>query len=257
MTTDIAHLVDANVRERVLLERVRQETERSPAVYGVTPEQTVITISREYGAGGHSVGEKLIEQLGSDWQLWDRQIVDAVARSAKVRAELAVGLDDRMLSIQEQILRYLVNCWTISPDRYYHHLVEVLVMLSHQGHKIIIGRGANFALPAALRVRLCASEKFRVDSVARSEGLTPEAARTKIRTLDHERASFVSTLFGRDIQDPSAYDLILCMDHISVEMAAAAIAAATTTRIGTVRAPSTSNAPFHLAVGNEAAPVHA
>ncbi|MDR3707622.1 MAG: cytidylate kinase-like family protein [Capsulimonadaceae bacterium] len=247
MPADISHLAEARAREQSLLERVRRENERNPPAHRSDPERTIVTISREYGAGGHSVGVKLIEHLGPEWQLWDREIINAVARSAKVRAELAAGLDDRMLSVQEQVLRYLVNCWTLSPDRYFHHLVQVLVSISHQGNKVIIGRGANFVLPASLRIRLCASERFRIDAIAKRENITTDAARTILKSTDRERTAFVSTLFGRDINEPTAYDMILRMDHLSIDSAVAAIEGAVRERMGPEPAVGMAHPAFRLA----------
>lgn len=226
MSTETSNLAEARGREWELLERVRREAALHPPVTEPEPERTVITISREAGTSAHTVAERVIERLGPEWQLWDREIVDAVAESAKVRAELAATFDETLQSKQERVVRYLTNYWGFKPNKYYQHLVEVMVTLSRQGRKIIIGRGANFVLPHALNIRLSASETFRAQSIAQFEGLTSETASNRMHMLDKERSDFVHAFFGRDIDDSRAYDITLRMDHISLDTAAAAIAAA-------------------------------
>jgi hypothetical protein len=226
MTTDVSKLAETRAREWELLDRVYREAALHPPSAQPDPEKTIVTISREFGACGHSVAVRLIEQLGPQWELWDREIVDAVAKSAKVRSELAARFDDKLQSTQESVLRYLTNYWSLKPNSYYQHLMEVLVTLSHQGHKVIVGRGANFVLPNSLKIRLCASENYRAQNVARQQELALDAATSRMHAVDRERADFVRAFFGRNIDDPAAYDLTLRMDHISVDTAVAAIAAA-------------------------------
>jgi cytidylate kinase len=114
----------------------------------------------------------------------------------------------------------------MSPESYYRHLVEVLLALSQQGDKIIIGRGANFVLKDALRVRLCASEHYRIQAIMARESLTEADASARIAHVEAERSRFVNSFYHRDVNDPSAYDLIVNVDRIGLEPAAASITAA-------------------------------
>src|SRR5512136_225916 len=52
-----------------------------------------LLISREKGAGGSSVGQLAGKRLG--WQVFDKEIVDAIAQKARVRRELIESLDER------------------------------------------------------------------------------------------------------------------------------------------------------------------
>jgi cytidylate kinase len=226
MVHDVSRLADVHAKEWALLEQVYAQRGADSQNSRVVPEYATITISREYGAGGHSVTEKIVQHLGADWQVWDKEIVEEIAKQANVRQKLAEALDEKMHSKAEQMLRYLTNYWGLSPDRYHSHLVEVLVNASHQGHKVIIGRGANFILPLALKVRLIASEQHRAGVVAERESITLEEAKEKVRTVDKERAEFIRSMFRRDINDSNAYDMTLRMENMSLDEAAAAISAA-------------------------------
>ena len=65
-----------------------------------------LLISREKGAGGSAVGELAAKRLG--WQVFDKEIVDAIAQQAHVRRELIESLDEReQATIQDAIGRLL------------------------------------------------------------------------------------------------------------------------------------------------------
>lgn len=218
----MAELANYRIIQWIAEERARMERASPPT----PPEQRVVTISREYGAGGHAVAELAAGMLGDRWSIWDREIVDEVARSARVRTSLISALDERAHSRLQELLQHLSNRWELAPEHYYRHLAEVIVALSQQGDKIIIGRGANFLLRSALRVRLCASQSYRVKEIMRREDVSEEAARTRIARTEAERARFVQAFFHRNVNDPSEYDIVVHVDRVGIGPAAASIAAA-------------------------------
>ncbi|HEY3330884.1 MAG TPA: cytidylate kinase-like family protein [Capsulimonadaceae bacterium] len=226
MTTDISQIAEARASQWLLLERVRREQESASDTLPYARDRATVTISRECGAGGHTVAAKLLERLGPEWRIWDREIVDEIARSAKVRSAFVEGFDEHTLSRAEQTIRYLANYWGLSPDRYYKHLVEVLISIGHQGKTIIIGRGANFVLPRALKVRLCASESYRTHVIRDRDAITEAEARLKIHQFDNERASFARTMFGKQIDDPIEYDIVMRTDRLTTDAVAASLCAA-------------------------------
>lgn len=214
------------VNFRVLQWETEEKERKERAASAAPPERRVITISRQYGAGGHSIAELIAKRLGPKWTIWDKEIVDEVSKSANVRAPLVAALDEHSKGRLAEILHQMSQRWELSPEEYYKHLVEVLLALSQQGNKVIIGRGANFVLRKAFRVRLCASERFRAWSIGQREGVTADQARLRIAQVEAERSRFVRSFFHRDVDDPSEYDLILnSVDRIGFEAAATAIAA--------------------------------
>jgi cytidylate kinase len=223
----VAELAHLRVGQYVAEQRARNEHEHDiPAPSSSSPEKRVITISRQYGAGGHTVAELIARQLGGEWEIWDQELVDAVAKKANVRAALVSTLDEHSISRVEEFLRYVTNFWSITPEAYHRHLVQVLLALSQQGNKIIIGRGANFVLKNALRVRLVASDRQRIKSIVEREKCSEPAARERMLKVESERSHFIKSVFGRDVNDISEYDLTIQIGHVRVESAAASITAA-------------------------------
>ena len=97
MSSEVSHLADMRAEQWLFMERIRREQERAADYEPYDHERATITISREYGAGGHTVAAKLVERLGREWQIVDREIVDNVAKSAKVRTEYVECYDDKTL----------------------------------------------------------------------------------------------------------------------------------------------------------------
>jgi cytidylate kinase len=221
----ILNLVDQRVTEWMLREKAAREGERKPNLL-LNPDRAIITISRQYGACGHTIAELVARELGPDWEIWDQQIVDAIAKHANVVSEMVEILDEHTISSQEQAIRYLTRYWGLNPDSYFRHLVQVLLSLSHQGKKIIIGRGANFVLPQALSVRLQASLAYRTAWAREREGIAEEEAKRKIRKLDRERADFIKSRFNQNVDDPAMYDIVFQVHRLGMEGVTSAIAAA-------------------------------
>lgn len=219
-----AREADRRVSEWFLREQARRSG-REPAAEPAKP-MSVITISRQFGAGGHTVAEKLVQALGADWEVWDREIIDQIAHSAETRKDMVEALDERTQSWMDQLARHMLGAHAMEPQGYRRHLVQVLLALGQQGRKIIVGRGANFVLRDALNVRLRAAVEFRTQAVMRLENIGHDEALKQIHRVDHDRAEFTRTLFERDIDDPAGYDLIVQTDNLGLDAAVAAIVGA-------------------------------
>ncbi len=220
-------LSDQRVTEWFLREKARREREKEESRPPAPPSPIpVITLSRQFGAGGHTVALKLVEVLGPRWQIWDKEIIEALARAAKLRTEMVETLDEHTQSWIEQMSRNLFNLRVMEPLAYRRHLTQVLLAVAQQGYKIIVGRGANFVLKDALNVRLRASEEFRIQLVMKRENVSHEEAARQIHLVDRDRSVFTRTVFAHDIDDPAAYDMTLMTDTLGFDASAAAIAAA-------------------------------
>jgi cytidylate kinase len=179
-----------------------------------------VLISHEMGAGGSEVGRLAGKRLG--WQVFDKEIVDAIAKKAHVRRELIQSLDERdRTTIRDAIARVL-KPGAIGRGTYLASLQEVLLALGHQGDVIIIGHGGGYVLPSrfGLRVRLVAPVVERVRRVAGRDKLSWEAAQEKIESSDRARAQFVRHSFGKDWAEPLSHDLIINTAELTAEAAA-------------------------------------
>lgn len=187
---------------------------------------SVVTISRDPGSGGRIVGQRLAAKLGFD--IFHREILHEMAKSADVSQHLLETLDEKGLSILEDWISSLVYDRHLWPDEYLQILMKVIGTIGRHGRAVIIGRGANFILPAdrQFRVRITAPRKLRIANVVRDFNISEEEAERRIIRTESDRKAFVRKYFNAGIADPMNYDLILNTATLSVDNAVDVISAA-------------------------------
>ncbi len=176
-----------------------------------------LTISREPGSGGRLIGEKLSQRLGFD--LFHQEVLHEMARSAKVSAQLLETLDEKGLTVLDEWIASIVDTRHLWPDQYLKHLMKVIGTIGRHGRAILIGRGANFILPAERRlsVRVIAPLEMRAKKVAEAFGLSTEEARRRVTKTDAQRKAFIRKYFYTDIADPLNYDLTVNTGSMSLD----------------------------------------
>jgi cytidylate kinase len=216
-TRSIHQLIDEQVRKWNLTQASKKEA---------PPPRPVITLSREPGSGGRLVAQGVAERLGLD--LFHKEVLHAMASSAKVSTQVLATLDERGLNTLEDLMATLVNERHLWPDEYAHHLIKVVGAIGRHGNAILVGRGANFILPAdrRFRIRVIAPLEFRVQSVAHTYDIDMEEARRRVTRTDADRKAFVRKYFNADIANPLHYDMVLNTGVLSIDHAVAAVCAA-------------------------------
>ena len=185
-----------------------------------------ITISRQTGALGQELARRLADEL--HWQAFDKEILSAIAENSHTREAVLSRLDEEATGTVKDYLSQMVVPGDPGQAAYLEHMVRVVWGLARQGNAIILGRGANYFLDPrfGLRVRLIAPFDARVERVARREGLAPRDAAERVRRNDAGQAAFIRQVYGREIDDPAGFDLVLNMGALEVGTAAGAILAA-------------------------------
>lgn len=214
---------------RLWEEQRRQEEGRAAA--GRHRHRPVVVVSREYGALGGTIGRLAAERLGFSW--FDRDVVDAVARTAHVRRAVVESVDER---IRDAITTWVAEMFGIGldPGEYLRNLARVILSAAQHGHAVMVGRGAQFILDRdrTLAVRAIAPLDVRVERVARHKHLSASEARQLVARVDGERTEFIRRNFGRDVRDPSGYDLVLDTGYLPVDTCADLVATAFRGRFG-------------------------
>jgi len=179
----------------------------------------VITISRESGSGGRLVAKGIAKKL--DFDLFHREVIQEMAKSAQMSSSLLETLDEKGLSILEDWISSLVYERHLWPDQYLQHLMKVIATIGKHGKAVIVGRGANFVLPPErrFRVRIVAPLELRVQKVALDSDIPVDEAKRRVLRTDSDRSAFVRKYFNADISDPINYDLVINTEILSVNAA--------------------------------------
>lgn len=197
---------------RRLREQARKEFEQRSEPRTVPPS---ITISYAQGSGGDEIGEAICDSL--DFQLYDREIVDAITQSTKAQSQLIELLDQGGQNLISTFTEQLFNNRIIDDRSYTHTLSRIVRTLSLLNPAVFIGRGACHILreSEAFHVRITAEVDDRVRRTMEREGGMEEEALDKVRTDDQMRQRFIRNNFNRDINDPTAYHLVINTSRIS------------------------------------------
>ena len=175
----------------------------------------IITISREYGAGGHTIGKKVAEKLGIP--IYDKDIIRATAKAS--------GIDiDTILDEQEDaspaasILRSICNfssSYYTDTQAAIHDVQEAIIRnFAEEGPCVILGRCADHTLKEAgfnvFNVFLHAALYDRVDYLRDQTGVEDAAAlRRMIAKRDSSRHNYYAKFTGKRWCEAGNYDLVL------------------------------------------------
>ncbi len=186
----------------------------------------VVTVSRERGCRGQEFSRLLAHEL--HYGVFDKQIVDYIAKHMGVRSEIIESLDEHDRSTMEMWVEGIIRQQEIDHDDYFRALCEVIKTVSMQGSVVILGRGANYLLQdtKAFHIRLVAPFDTRVQNLCQYKDLDEESAKKEIKNVDHERAQFVRRYFAKDINEPYFYDITLNLQNFTLDAAVKTVFAA-------------------------------
>ena len=172
----------------------------------------IITISREYGAGGHSIGKSVAKELGIEF--YDRDIIKAAVKES--------GLEmPEVERVEEEITRTEIFLSMISPAAYVDHqhnirTIErrIIIQMAMKGPCVILGRCADDILAEAhipsLNVFLHASDIHRAARVSELIGSTnPTEIQRKMQKTDYARHTYYEQFTGKKWGIASNYTLSL------------------------------------------------
>lgn len=207
----------------------------------------VITIGRQFGAGGSTVGEMLARKLKAD--LLESQLINEVARRLELPKEEVEAADEQPGSLLSRLLIALGSAsgepmippeaaaWNPpNADPVFDTRLAVLEITqqvikeaARGGNVVIVGRGAAYLLSdleGALHVYLEASQAIRVRTLMERFQISEEGARHRMKHTDENRTAYVKQVYGHDRNLPGHYDLVLNTGRLGYEATVQAILAA-------------------------------
>ena len=200
-----------------------------------TKKPFVITISREVGSGGHTIGKILAQELGVRYcdklliESLEKQfgltksgieklkgqkknwLADFLNKVAPLPSANALGLDPKYTQ------EFKVN---VTTDDIYKAEVEILTEFANMGSCVIAGRSGFFVLkdhPNILNVFITASMEYRIQRVMKKQNLTEESALAMINGIDEARENYTKRYAGVSRYDTRNYHLVLSADNHTEE----------------------------------------
>jgi len=172
----------------------------------------IITISRGTFSGGKTLAECLSRRLG--YCYIDRDVLAEKAATARV---------------SQRDIRAALEEPPVIPGRFHHKrylylaLIQAALAEAIRGGKAVYHGLAGHLLlkgaPTLLRLRIVAPLELRIRMAQERLNFSREEAITHIGKMDQDRRRWTQFLYGVDWGDPALYDLVINLEHISIEQA--------------------------------------
>ena len=190
-------------------------------------EKFVISINRELGSGGRTVGRKLAEKLGVEF--YDKAVIKGLQEKYHLTIEEIEKLKGRQqgwwADIKRQItgsglasnyyLPKAVDLDNLDTDAVFEAETEILKGIAEEESCVVAGRSAFFVFrnhPNHLNILIQASMPFRLERVMRKQNLTEDVARKTIEKVDQMRENYVKKYTKTSRYDTRNYDLVISAD---------------------------------------------
>lgn len=188
----------------------------------------VITINRELGSGGRTVGRKLAERLGVEY--YDKALIKALQERYGLSVEQIEKIKGqeqgwwaefkrKMTFLEEE---YNLNQTGIESESVFRAEVEFLRSIAKEESCVIAGRSGFYIFrdhPNHLSIFIQASMLSRVARVAREQNMSKEEARMTIEKVDQSRENYIKEQTGLSRYDTRNYQLVLSMDELTEDAA--------------------------------------
>ena len=193
-----------------------------------TNNKFIITINRELGSGGRTVGRKLAEKLNVEY--FDKAVINALQERYNLSVEQIEHLKGQETSWWAEFKRkmtfseseYELNQTNIETEDVFRAETQILKALAKDQSCVIAGRTACYIFrehPNHLSIFIQASMPCRMARVAKEQNMSKEEARMVIDKVDRMRENYVQEFTGTSRYDTRNYQLVINMDEINEDEA--------------------------------------
>ena len=190
---------------------------------------SVVTISRQFGAGGHTLGQMVADKLG--YSFIDEEIIQMVARKARVSTNWVESVEKeaggRLLKfitglVPQSVIGLVLDDQQgyINEEIYVDLLHEIITRIAGEGNNVIIGRGSQYILrdhKDAFHVLLVAQMEDRVKFMETHYDLSPKEAATVVHRQNKRRTNLYRKFGKEDYDEPRLYHLVINTSKQSLE----------------------------------------
>ena len=180
-------------------------------------EKKIITISREFGSGGRTIGRKVAEELGIPF--YDKELVEQIAiesgfapKYVEEHGEHSPTGSFFSYAFAPQGVPGIMNGLSTA-DFLWNIQCSVILQLADQGPCVIVGRNADYILKDrqdALHVYVFADVPYRAERIVRLYGESEKSPEQRLNEKDKRRRVNYQHYTGRTWGQAQNYDL--CLD---------------------------------------------
>ena len=188
---------------------------------------TIITIARQYGSGGHDIGKKLAEELKIPF--YDKELLERAAKDSGFCQEIFENYDEKptnsflySLVMDTYSMGYSTAAFAEMPLNHKIFLAQFNAIkdIAKEGPCVIVGRCADYALadfPNVVNVYLYADLQSRIARIARRHDVTDAKAKELIQKTDKSRASYYNYYTNKKWGEATGYDLCLNTASLGID----------------------------------------
>ncbi len=191
----------------------------------------VITISRQFGAGGLTLGKRIAKRL--DYSFYDNEIIQMVAKKAKVSARWVESMEKEAGGKLERLISGLVSKnffdrllddrrGYIDEEIYVDLLGKIIKKIAEDDNAVILGRGSQYILKdydRAYHILLVADREYRIKFIEEKYDLFTKHAIQTVNNEDKRRINLYRKFGKVDYDNWSHYHLVLNMSRVDLEVA--------------------------------------
>ena len=190
-------------------------------------EKKIITISREFGSGGRTIGHLVAQQLGIPF--YDKELVEQIAlesgfapKFVEEHGEHAPGKSIFSYTFAHHSVPGIMNGLSTA-DFLWSIQCSVILQLAEKGPCVIVGRNADYILkdrPDCLHAFIHANNDFRAERIVQLYGESEKSPQTRLQEKDKRRRVNYHHYTGRNWGMSQNYDISLNSSVLGVEQCA-------------------------------------
>ena len=190
-------------------------------------EKRIITISREFGSGGRTIGRRVAEELGIPF--YDKEIVEQISlesgfapRFIEENGEHAPGLSRLSYAFAPQGVPGVMNGLSTA-DFLWNIQCGVILQLAEKGPCVIVGRNADYILKDrddVMDVFIHADQEFKAERIVRLYGEAEKSPAQRLAEKDKRRRVNYQHYTGRTWGQSQNYDISLDTGVLGIEQCA-------------------------------------
>ena len=185
-------------------------------------KKVIVTIGRQFGSGGHEIGEKLAKKLGI--KFYDKELIKVIAKESGLCEKVLESYDEKptnslLYSIVMDVYPSVMYTGPTIDQQIYQASYDSIKKLANESC-VIVGRCADYILrdcPDLVSVFVHANSDFRAARVAEEYRVSESKARDMLVKTDKKRASYYNFQSEKKWGMASSYNLSVESSALGIE----------------------------------------